>query len=59
MFGTVYNDKAQRVNVADHFQHMISYYQVLPRDRPASYKYILDYPTQNRRTWKTPSIGIT
>jgi hypothetical protein len=32
------------VNVGDQFKYMISYYQTLPRDLPAFYKYILDYP---------------
>jgi hypothetical protein len=43
--GQVYNDKGQKVNVADQFKYMISYYQSLPRDLPAFYKYILDYPS--------------
>jgi hypothetical protein len=42
--GEVSNDKGQKVNVADQFKYMIGYYQTLPRDLPAFYKYILDYP---------------
>ena len=42
--GMVYNDKGEQVNVADQFKYMLSYYEVLPRDLPDFYKYILDYP---------------
>jgi len=42
--GAVYNDKGRQVNVADQFKYMLSYYEVLPRDLPDFYKYLLDYP---------------
>jgi hypothetical protein len=32
------------VNVADQFRYMISYSQVLPRDLPDFYNYVLNYP---------------
>ena len=44
IFGAVYNDKGQQVNVSDQFKYILSYEQVLPRDLPDFYRYILDYP---------------
>jgi hypothetical protein len=44
ILGWVYNDKSEQVNVADQFKYMISYSQVLPRDLPDFYNYVLNYP---------------
>ena len=44
ILGWVYNDKSKQVNVADQFRYMISYSQVLPRDLPEFYNYVLNYP---------------
>jgi hypothetical protein len=63
--GEVYNDKGQKVNVADQFKYMISYYQTLPRDLPAFYKYILDYPSgkpanvEDTFYWDNVNFGLT
>ena len=64
IFGPVYNDKGQQVNVADHFEYMLSYYQVLPKDLPDFNKYILDYPNakmpnvQNTFRWERVNFGL-
>jgi len=63
-FGEVYNDKGQKVKVADEFKYMLSYYQVLPRDLPAFNKYIVDYPNaklpnvQNTFRWERVNFGL-
>ena len=44
IFGAVYNDNGQQVNVSEQFKYILSYHQVLPRDLPRFYRYILDYP---------------
>jgi hypothetical protein len=64
IFGPVYNDKGQQVNVADQFKYMLSYYQVLPKDLPDFNKYILDYPNakmpnvQNTFLWERVNFGL-
>ena len=64
IFGPVYNDKGQQVNVADQFKYMLSYYQVLPKDLPGFYKYIVDYPNaklpnvQNTFRWERVNFGL-
>ena len=64
IFGPVYNDKGQQVNVADQFEYMLSYYQVLPKDLPDFNKYILDYPNakmpnvQNIFRWERVNFGL-
>lgn len=64
IFGSVYNDKGQQVNVADQFEYMLSYYQVLPKDLPDFNKYILDYPNagmpnvQNTFRWERVNFGL-
>ena len=63
-FGEVYNDKGQKVSVADQFKYTLSYYQVLPRDLPAFNKYIVDYPNaklpnvQNTFRWEQVNFGL-
>jgi hypothetical protein len=63
-FGEVYNDKGQKVSVADQFKYMLSYYQVLPRDLPAFNQYIVDYPNaklpnvQNTFRWERVNFGL-
>ena len=63
-FPEVYNDKGQKVNVADQFKYMLSYYQVLPRDLPAFNKYIVDYPNaklpnvENTFRWERVDFGL-
>lgn len=60
----VYNDKGQKVKVADQFKYMLSYYQVLPRDLPAFNKYIVDYPNaklpnvENTFRWERADFGL-
>jgi hypothetical protein len=44
IFGDVYNEKGQQVNVSDQFKYILSYYQAMPRELPDFYKYILSYP---------------
>jgi len=62
--GMVYNDKGKQVNVADQFKYMLSYYQVLPRDLPDFYKYLLDYPNakpvnvENSFHWEKLKFGM-
>jgi hypothetical protein len=62
--GEVYNDKGQKVNIADQFKYMLTYYQVLPKDVPGFYKYIVDYPNaklpnvQNTFRWERVNFGL-
>ena len=62
--GLVYNDKGEQVNVADQFKYMLSYYEVLPRDLPDFYKYLLDYPNakpgnvENSFHWEKLKFGM-
>jgi hypothetical protein len=64
IFGPVYNDKGQQVNVGDQFKYMLSYYQVLPKDLPDFDKYILEYPSakmpnvQNTFRWERVNFGL-
>lgn len=64
ILGAVYNDKNQQVNVADQFKYMISYAQVLPRDLPEFYNYLLDYPqakppnVENTFYWDDVKFGL-
>lgn len=63
IFGAVYNEKGQRVNVSDQFKYILSYHQVLPRDLPDFYRYLLDYPNaklanvENTFFWENVKIG--
>ena len=57
IFGSVYNDKGQQVNVADQFEYMLSYYQVLPKDLPDFNKYISIIRTQKCRAYITRFAG--
>src|SRR5262249_33914366 len=56
--------KGQQVSVGDQFKYMLTYYQVLPRDLPDFYKYILDYPNgkpanvENEFHWERIKFGL-
>jgi hypothetical protein len=52
--GAVYNDKKQRVNVADQFQYILSNAKALPKYLPDYYNYILNYPES-----KPPNVDST
>ena len=64
IFGAVYNDKGQQVNVADQFKYMISYYRVLVQDLPDFYQYVLDYPNaklanvEDTFRWEKVNFGL-
>ncbi len=63
IFGVVYNDKGQQVNVSDQFKYILSYHQVLPRDLPSFYSYLLGYPNakpanvEDTFYWENVKIG--
>jgi len=42
LFGEVYNDKKQQVNVADQFKYILSYTKALPQNVPELYNYIVN-----------------
>jgi len=44
LFGEVYNDKKQQVNIADQFKYILSYAKALPQNVPPLYNYIVNYP---------------
>ena len=64
LFGEVYNDKKQQVNVTDQFKYILSYTKALPQDVPEFYNYIVNYPQSKSANidsmfyWESVKFGL-